>query len=54
MTMLIKLIILVCLSGTVHMNTENMHIGNKYLEKLIKLWLGTPYWIYHNFSLKGS
>ena len=43
MIMLIKLIILVFLNNTVHMNTENMDIGHKYLEKLIMLGLGTPY-----------
>ena len=54
MTVLIKLIILVCLKNIIHTNTKNMHIGHKYLEKLIMLGLGTPYWIYLNFSLKGS
>ena len=53
MKVLIKLIILVFLNNTAHMNTENMHIGHKYLKKLIMLGLGTSYWIYHNFSLKG-
>ena len=54
MTELIKLIILVFLNNVVHLNTENMHIGHKYLENLFMLGLGTPCWIYHNFSLKGS
>ena len=54
MIVLIKLIIPVCLNNTVHMNTENMHIGHKYLEKLIMLGLGTPYWIHHKLCFKGS
>ena len=47
--MLIKLIVLVCLNNTVHMNIENKHIGHKYLEKLIMFGLGIPYWIHHKF-----
>ena len=54
MTMLIRVIILVCLNNTVHMNIENLHIGHKYLEKLIMLRVGKPYWIHHKFkSQKG-
>ena len=54
MTMLIRLIILVFLNNIVHMNTENMHISHKYLENMIMIGLGAPYWIYHYFSLKWS
>ena len=45
-------IILVWLNNKIQMITEDMHIVHQYLENLIMLGLGTPYWMHHNFSLK--